>query len=32
LIVYTEPDDTTIRIISLRKALSHERRRYENHI
>ena len=29
VVVYTEPDENTIRIISLRKALSHERRRYE---
>lgn len=29
VVVYTEPGDDTIRIISLRKALSHERSRYE---
>jgi uncharacterized DUF497 family protein len=29
VVVYTELDDETIRIISLRKALSHERYRYE---
>lgn len=29
VVIYTEPDATTIRIISLRKALSHERRAYE---
>lgn len=29
VVVYTEPDDETIRIISLRKALTYERRRYE---
>ena len=28
VVVYTEPDDDSIRIISLGKALSHERRRY----
>jgi uncharacterized protein len=28
VIVYTEPDDETIRLISLRKALSHERYAY----
>lgn len=32
VIVYTEPDDKTIRVISLRKALSHERRRYEQYL
>jgi len=31
-IVYTEPDEETVRIISLRKALSHERRRYEQYL
>jgi uncharacterized protein len=30
--VYTEPDEQTIRIISLRKALSYERRYYEQYI
>lgn len=29
VIAYTEPDEQTIRIISLRKALSHERKCYE---
>lgn len=29
VVVYTEIAENTIRIISLRKALSHERRRYE---
>jgi hypothetical protein len=29
VVVYTEPDEETIRIISLRKALSHERHAYE---
>ena len=29
VVVYTERDEDTIRIISLRKALSHERARYE---
>ena len=29
VVVYTETSENTIRIISLRKALSHERRRYE---
>jgi uncharacterized protein len=32
IMVYTEPNDQTIRIISLRKALSHERRRYEQYL
>ena len=32
VIVYTEPDDQTIRIISLRKALSYERKYYEQYI
>ncbi len=32
VIVYTEPDDETIRIISLRKALSYERKYYEQYI
>ncbi|MCY7276516.1 MAG: BrnT family toxin [Phormidesmis sp. CAN_BIN44] len=31
VVVYTEPDELTIRIISLRKALSHERKRYEQY-
>ena len=29
VVVYTEPNDETIRIISLRKALSYERNQYE---
>ncbi|WP_373690529.1 hypothetical protein [Desmonostoc muscorum] len=29
VVVYTEPDEEILRIISLRKALSHERKRYE---
>lgn len=29
VVVYSEPDEETIRIISLRKALSHERNAYE---
>ena len=29
VVVYSEPDEDTIRVISLRKALSHERQRYE---
>ncbi len=29
VIIYNAPDEVTVRIISLRKALSHERRRYE---
>lgn len=29
VVVYTEPDEETTRIISLRKALSHERYAYE---
>ncbi|PSN16170.1 hypothetical protein C7293_03890 [filamentous cyanobacterium CCT1] len=32
VVVFTEPADNTIRIISLRKALSHERRRYEQYL
>lgn len=32
VVVYTQPDEGTIRIISLRKALSHERRRYEQYL
>jgi len=32
VIVYTEPDDRTIRIISLRKALSYERKYYEQYL
>jgi uncharacterized DUF497 family protein len=29
LVVFTEPDEDTIRVISLRKALKHERVRFE---
>ena len=29
VVVYTEPDDDTIRVISLRKAISYERQYYE---
>ena len=29
VVVYTEPDEDTTRIISLRKALNHERQTYE---
>lgn len=32
VIVYTEPNEATIRSISLRKAISHERRRYEQYL
>ena len=32
VVVYTESDSQTIRIISLRKALSHERKQYEQYI
>jgi uncharacterized protein len=32
VVVYTEPDNETIRVISLRKALSHERKRYEQYL
>lgn len=32
VIVFTEPDVETTRIISLRKALSHERKRYEQYL
>jgi uncharacterized protein len=32
VVVYIEPDPQTIRVISLRKALSHERKRYEQYI
>jgi uncharacterized protein len=32
VVVFTEPDRETTRIISLRKALSHERRNYEQYI
>jgi uncharacterized protein len=32
VVVFTEPDQKTTRIISLRKALSHERRQYEQYL
>lgn len=32
VLVYTESDEATIHIISLRKALSHERKRYEQYL
>ncbi len=32
VVVYTEPDEGTVRIISLRKALTYERRRYEQYL
>lgn len=32
VVVYTAPNQETVRIISLRKALSHERKRYEQDI
>jgi uncharacterized protein len=32
VVVYTEPDEETVRIISLRKALSYERKRYEQYL
>ena len=32
VVVYTEPDEETVRIISLRKALSYERRCYEQYL
>jgi len=32
VIVYTELNEATIRIVSLRKAISHERRRYEQYL
>ena len=32
VVIYTEPDENTIRIISLRKALSYERRYYEQYL
>lgn len=32
VIVYTEPDQTTIRVISIRKALPHERAYYEHNL
>lgn len=32
VVVYTEPDEETVRIISLRKSLSYERRCYEQYL
>ncbi len=32
VVVYTEPDQETVRIISLRKALTHERKNYEQYL
>ena len=32
VVVYTEPDEETIRIISLRKALSYERKYYDQYL
>ena len=32
VVVFTEPSKDTVRIISLRKGLSHERKRYEQYI
>ena len=32
MVVFTEPDGSAIRIVSLRKARSHERIRYEENI
>jgi uncharacterized DUF497 family protein len=32
VIVFTEPDESTIRVISLRKAQTHERNNYEKNI
>ncbi|KYC43378.1 hypothetical protein WA1_14130 [Scytonema hofmannii PCC 7110] len=32
VVVYTEPDEQTVRIISLRKALPYERKRYEQYL
>ena len=32
VVVFAEPDESTIRIISLRKALSHEQKRYEQYL
>jgi uncharacterized protein len=32
VVIFTEPDQNTTRIISLRKALSHERRQYEQYL
>ena len=32
VVIYTESDDETIRVISLRKALTHERQAYDEYI
>jgi uncharacterized protein len=32
IVIYTEPDGDTVRVISLRKALSYERRNYEQYL
>jgi uncharacterized protein len=32
VVIFTEPSDTTIRIISLRKALPHERNLYDKYL
>jgi len=32
IVVYTEPDEETMQIISLRKALSYERKNYEQYL
>ena len=32
VVIYTELNDQTIRILSLRKALPHERKRYEQYL
>ena len=32
IVVFTEPNEQTIRIISLRKAISYERKRYEQYL
>lgn len=32
VVVYTEPDENTVHIISLRKAYPHERRRYSRYL
>ncbi len=32
VVIFTEPSEDTLRIISIRKALNHERRRYQKYI
>jgi len=32
VVLYTEPDEETIRIMSLRKALTYERKNYEQYL